>query len=415
MKTFVHPALRTPHPFIVCAFDLIELPVVIAIICILAALLIPGLCSAQPWSQRSLPDAPLTTIACSADGIKLITAGHSYNDWSLNSSPIFTSSDAGVTWTQTAAPIGAWSSVASSADGTRLVAASGDARADLAGLIYSSQDSGVTWTPTSAPTKPWTSIASSASGSKLVAAFGLDSGDGSIYVSLNSGANWSHCAIPTNNWTAVASSADGSTLIAVAGGSDPVISGYYQNLGFVYTSHDSGATWTQTSAPSNTWNSAACSADGVHLIVASQLGGAYLSADSGASWTLASTPDAEWTSVASSEDGTKLAAVDYSLTFFSTNSGSSLSADGRKLIMEHYTWSYSSTPLPVLTISSSDRNLVVSWLVPSSTFVLQFNSDPYSASWTEMPFPPTLNVTNLHYETSIFPTNGQYFYRLKQQ
>jgi photosystem II stability/assembly factor-like uncharacterized protein len=55
------------------------------------------------------------------------------------------------------------------------------------------------------------------------------------------------------NWYSVASSADGTRLVAV------VIGGY------IYTSWDSGATWTQRGS-SQSWQSVASSADGTKLV-----------------------------------------------------------------------------------------------------------------------------------------------------
>jgi len=48
-------------------------------------------------------------------------------------------------------------------------------------------------------------------------------------------------------WSSVASSSDGTRLVAVSGGFD--IDGVLTNGGYIYTSSDSGATWTQRTAP----------------------------------------------------------------------------------------------------------------------------------------------------------------------
>jgi hypothetical protein len=69
-----------------------------------------------------------------------------------------------------------------------------------------------TWTQTGASTNNWIYVASSADGSKLVAI-----GHG-LYVSSNSGASWTQTSAPTNySWFSVASSADGNKLVAAAG------------------------------------------------------------------------------------------------------------------------------------------------------------------------------------------------------
>ena len=70
-------------------------------------------------------------------------------------------------WTPTGAPETNWSSVACSADGSKLVAAV------FGGLIYTSTNSGSTWVAASAPTNFWWSVASSADGTRLFAGDGL--------------------------------------------------------------------------------------------------------------------------------------------------------------------------------------------------------------------------------------------------
>ena len=71
---------------------------------------------------------------------------------------------------QTSGPADYWASIACSADGTKLVAASS--------VISTSTNSGVTWTAQNSGVLPWTSVASSADGNKLVA-----TADSAIYTS----------------------------------------------------------------------------------------------------------------------------------------------------------------------------------------------------------------------------------------
>ena len=57
-----------------------------------------------------------------------------------------------------------------------------------------------------------------------------------------------------SSWQSIASSSDGTKLAAVVSG------------GFIYTSSDSGATWTErTAAGSRNWSSIASSSDGTKL------------------------------------------------------------------------------------------------------------------------------------------------------
>jgi photosystem II stability/assembly factor-like uncharacterized protein len=59
-----------------------------------------------------------------------------------------------------------------------------------------------------------------------------------IYTSADSGATWTQTAAPQQSWISVASSSDGTKLVAT-GNTPP------SAVGYIYTSSDSGATWTQ--------------------------------------------------------------------------------------------------------------------------------------------------------------------------
>jgi photosystem II stability/assembly factor-like uncharacterized protein len=359
---------------------------------------------AQSWTATGPPAWPWKSVACSADGTKLIAAGYLWApDISDSGIPgrIFTSSDSGLTWKQANPPLNYWSSVASSADGTRLVAAAlgcytGDGR------IYTSSDSGGTWAQTSAPSNNWASVASSADGEKLVAAAGGASdwpfGPVPIYTSKDSGATWVPTSSPSIFWASVGSSSNGAKLVAAA--LQQTSSG---SPGSIYTSTDSGVTWSRSPAPSKYWRSVACSADGTSLVAAEQDlwsdSGLYTSSDSGATWIQAESPGQFWMAVASSADGTKLVAV----------------ADGPIYTLHS---PRPPTPLPAsprLEIHISGNQLGLSWLIPSTGFALQENSDLTTADWENMMVAPTLNLTNLHNEISVSPCGGPHFYRLTAQ
>ena len=211
-----------------------------------------------------------TSVASSSDGAKLVAAAGDL----LNIDYVYTSVDSGATWTQTGTREG-WTSVASSADGTKLVAAS------EGGGIYTSVDSGATWTQTGTA-QAWTSVASSADGTKLVAGFTLPTRTSSGYLpaggylctSADSGAAWTQTG-PDVGWMSVASSADGSKLVAAGAGAftDPDgISGYSDD--YLYMSTDSGVTWNQT-AIQDGWRAVASSADGTKLVAAVYFGYIY--------------------------------------------------------------------------------------------------------------------------------------------
>ncbi|MGD0350032.1 MAG: sialidase family protein [Verrucomicrobiota bacterium] len=415
----------------------------VAAVCGLSLVVDPGL--AQTWTQTSAPTNYWQSIASSADGSKLVAAV----SYTSAGSGIYTSTNSGATWALNNLPIGppyggSWESVASSADGSKLVAAAFEYG------IFISTNSGVDWIQTSAPTNSqapkdsnglWGSVASSADGSILVASVGQAFNYvGPIYVSTNSGATWTQTSAPTNNWVCVASSADGRKLVAAV------------CYGRVYTSADTGVTWTQTSLPYTNWISVASSADGDKLVAAnaypfsgvSSLSCIYSSIDSGVTWTAHIPPfnRTSWQEVVSSADGMKLVAVaqdpdayefsiytstDLGTTWMSNNAPFQVyccvasSADGGKLVAgsvgDPYNpqgggiYTLQTTPAPQLNLAPSGSNLTVSWIIPSTNFVLQQSS--YLTSWADVTNPPTFDLTNLQDEVVLSPTNSSSFYRLK--
>jgi photosystem II stability/assembly factor-like uncharacterized protein len=123
---------------------------------------------------------------------------------------------------------------------------------------------------------------------------------GDIYTSTDSGATWTdQTAAGSRGWASITSSSDGTKLAAVVWGGD------------IYTSTDSGATWTdQTATGSRYWESITSSPDGTKLAAAVYGGDIYTSTDSGATWTdQTAAGSRNWQSITSSPDSTKLAAV----------------------------------------------------------------------------------------------------------
>jgi photosystem II stability/assembly factor-like uncharacterized protein len=378
-------------------------------------------------------------VASSADGTRLVVATEYYG-------PICVSSNSGATWRETSAPRQEWSSVAASADGTKLVAAVGQVNGVL-GAIYRSPDAGATWTPTSARENAWVSVASSTDGEKLVAA--ALSGDGLIHISGDSGFTWAQTSAPSNSWTSVASSADGTKLVAA--------SSTWHGSGLIYSSTNSGVDWTATTAPANDWTSVSSSIDASKLVAASRVnlhgmgsgdGLIYTSGNSGATWRPTTAPSNNWVAVSSSADGTKLVAaaanrtwdhLDQSCLYTSTDSGATwvrdspaviswsalaASADGSSVVavgsqaiylLQPSNPAAPLPPSPWLTIDRFGANPGLSWLVPSTRFVLQQSSDLGTADWVDVPTPPTLDLTNLHQRLTLTPSLGSSFYRLKQQ
>ena len=125
---------------------------------------------------------------------------------------------------------------------------------------------------------------------------------GSIYTSGDSGATWTEAAAAGSRyWSSITSSSDGTKLAAVA------------HNDYIYTSGDSGITWTEaTAAGSRNWQSIASSSDGTKLAAVASGDYIYTSTDSGTTWTEQTSAGSRgWQSIASSSDGTKLAAVVY--------------------------------------------------------------------------------------------------------
>jgi photosystem II stability/assembly factor-like uncharacterized protein len=393
---------------------------------VLTALLTASFALAQTWTQTSAPVTNWISIASSADGSKLVAAANGgfyfngTNEITLPG-PIYTSTNSGATWSQAVnAPDGVWIAVASSADGTKLMAAVGrnNDAGNQGGGIYTSADAGNTWTQFSVLTNNWVSVASSADGTELAA---VAQGYPPFYTSPDSGTTWITNASPYDRWTSIASSADGKKL-AACGGLGTILTstnsgiswastnsfGHDSFLGSIassadgnrlvmgggqtiYISINSGLTWNVPRMPTGPWRAVASSADGSKLVAAAMAAPIYVSSDSGTTWTSNGSPSTNWTAVASSADGNKLVAV--------VNGGGIYTSQ--------------SMPLPLINITPTNANLALSWIIPSTNFVLQQNLDLTTTNWTDVTNPPTLNFTNLQNEVTLSMTAGNGFYRLK--
>jgi hypothetical protein len=128
--------------------------------------------------------------------------------------------------------------------------------------------------------------------------------------------------------------------------------------------------------------------------------GIYTSLDSGATWVEAHAPVGNWQLAAASADASKIVALAY---------------DGPVGILHLPASPPPPLRPPRLTFGRLGADLGISWLVPSTSFVLQQNPDLSTTNWTDVPTPPKLNLTNLNYELTVSPTPDQNFYRLKQQ
>lgn len=383
---------------------------------------------AQTWTKTGAPSNSWTCIASSANGSKL-AAGQ----WP---GAIYVSTNSGTTWTPTSATNQYWNSVASSADGSRLVALADNFSGP--GGVFTSTNSGATWVTNNLPSMYWSSVASSADGNIIVAAaLGLGA-PGAVFSSTNGGMNWISNGL--NNVTGVAASADGRKMFA-SGGEQLFRS---TNSGIVWASDPSAPPLYTIVSPSQY---IACSADGNKVVLAvteSSFGTPpYIdvSTNGGDTWNLSLTLSNEWGYVASSANGNILVGVPMGPgpLFISTNSGASwstnnspanqvwgaaaASADGGKLIAAAGSTAYPQEPgpiyfsqtvqSPVADIIGTNSNVLVSWFVPSTNFVL-FQS-PDLLSWTNITNTPAFNTNCLQDYVALVATNKARFYRLRLQ
>jgi len=364
--------------------------------------------SAQTWTQTSAPNDLWASIASSADGTTLVAI--------TMVNKIYVSTNSGTAWTQTSAPTNIWQSVALSADGTKLIAAAYDCP------IFTSSDSGITWATNSMPATNWYSVTCSADGTRLVANNGS-----SIYMSTNSGATWFSNNVPSKYGTRfpILMAANGTKLFA-----------YSSYDGVIYSTTDWGITWVTNNTPFSGWSIFASSANGTKLVAIAlgspPYGAIYTSTNSGASWHLDNAMAKSWNSIVSSADGTRLVANNGSSIYMSTNSGATwisngvpktgegmnliaTSADGNKLVLVADKgggiWTCQLTLSPQLNLTPTGDNFVLSWVVPSTNFVLQHSSN--LGSWTDVTNKPALNLTNLQNEVMLSPKGSSGFYRLK--
>jgi hypothetical protein len=224
---------------------------------------------------------------------------------------------------------------------------------------------------------------------KLVATAASYSGfTGGIYTSADGGATWTTNDVTGSLWVGVASSADGSRLVAVEGA--------YGGGGFdpsdgIWISTNAGGNWAQTIAPVAEWHGVASSADGTKLAACS-IGYLYFSTNSGSTWTTPGGPSGDYDFIASSADGNIVVAVD---------------DFGGVIDIKQF------TPTPVLNIATANSNLILSWIVPSISLVLQENADLDTTNWNDVEY--SLALTNLQHQKIISPATSKMFFRLMSE
>jgi hypothetical protein len=212
--------------------------------------------------------------------------------------------------------------VASDSTGTKLVVVV------VGGGIWTSTDRGSTWIERApsglAHIQQWMSVASDSTGTNLVAVvngFHDVPGDdpaafsGDVWTSTDSGATWTDqtASSPAHGqaWKSVASDSSGTKLVAAS-------------IGAIWTSTDSGATWTQTQTATGMerqgWQAVASDATGTNRVAVGYGAGVWASKDGGVTWTDRTPVDPRWqaaygdqmegwSSVASDTTGAKLVAA----------------------------------------------------------------------------------------------------------
>jgi len=331
-------------------------------------------------------------VAVSADGNTVFAARSlpASNPWNTtNSDPFFLSTNSGATWSSLMGSITNRSgSVAISADGRTLIGGM------QPGWIYISTNSGAAWTSNQLGNGAFSimTVFSSADGGRLSAMFGIYS-PCTFWTTTNSGVTWVQYSLPGlgYNWDGFASSADGNKWIAV---------GYYNNgpTPAICISTNAGVSWnarTVSLSGEHSFGSVASSADGTKLAVSGK--GIYSSTNSGATWMQTAAPNTNWNYITSSSDGGKLAAtVDVSFAIPTASGG---------------IWTSQTTQSPQLNITPTNDSFKLSWLIPSTNFVMRQSSD--LQIWADVTNQPVLNPATLHDEVILSPPGSSVFYQLK--
>lgn len=246
----------------------------------------------------------------------------------------------------------------------------------LLGFAPWHQASAQTWVDPGMTNLPWQAVAASADGKILAAAYSrtgtysTNGGtvievNGGIWVSTNSGASWTQTSAPNEDWSAIAASADGHQLIA---GTGTVIAGSNTRL---YISRDSGQTWTTNLLGSGPFNSIASSADGT--VLAAAAGGLFISTNAGNTWMRYST-NYPWNAanpVAMSADGTRIMNMGMHGLMISTNSG--------------VTWTTTNTLKSATKLAGSADG--TKWFALYGSTIL--TSTNLGLTWKPLSFPPT--------------------------
>jgi len=206
---------------------------------------------------------------------------------------------------------------------------------------------------------------------------------------------WTQTSAPSNSWVSVAVSADGTTLAAAAG--NIKVNGFYFQVstGAIYISTNSGVDWMPTTAPITNWTSVAISGDGNVLVASYQnknqtAEGIYCSTNSGAVWTQVNTTSGWGPAIISSMSKKLITMVpNSSYVLTSTNLGAGWNSHPNSLDQNFN----HNTVIPALLTASADGSQVVAALasgngLPSGTGNMMAITNPPDATaywfWSQL-------------------------------
>lgn len=358
--------------------------------------------------------------------------------------PLMVSTNSGSSWNLTSAGTNKWSSIAMSASGTKIFAVADDGNINSCRVIVST-NTGASWFTNDmgggAGKSYLPTISCSANGTKLISAY-----YNVLWISTNSGTTWQSRNLPiqtweTPSWTSTACSADGNIMMTVKTPENLAYNTPYEPNLFIST--NSGSTWLLYS---NLLIAGylACSADGRTICEAMRAGSSpniFVSTNMGAIWS--TNPQPLYANSATvSADGTKILVAGYGGWIrYSTNigvnwgtndtvagangavfEGGAMSADGMRFYLAsqpistpntnvNRIYTLQMTPAPSLALKISHNTNSLSWIVPSTNFILQQSAD--LANWSDVTNKPVLNLTNLQNQVTLSASSNNLFFRLK--
>jgi photosystem II stability/assembly factor-like uncharacterized protein len=181
------------------------------------------------------------------------------------------------------------------------------------------------------------------------------------------GQTWTQTSAPSNYWQSVATSADGANLVALV------------NPGTIYISTNSGTSWigvVDLQLSHVIWQSVASSADGSKLLVAPQSGWPYISTNFGATWLRQTNlPPSNWSRVGISGDGNKLFAFSQYM-YLSSDSGATWTTNdlpyqyggGAAVSADGNTIAFARSGYPALIYCSTNNG--ATWVTNSMPFYI---------------------------------------------